>query len=588
MRHSILFLLILVTFPGWLYSSDSWQKVLRTKKGELTFYWYPNNVNVDDSKDVIDGVEHDLAFAFADYLIQKYQIDLKVNWLETNSFAEILDLVEDGPSGVFGASNISITQERQAKFQFTPAYLADISVLVTSPNVPIAHTQDEFEDIFMGLNAITIENTTLSSSIDKLKKELGVEFNTTYVDNSGAIIQSIASTDFSFGYLDLPNFLISIRNNIKIRRQFFYPVKLEGVAMIFPKESDWTLPVNDYFQSKQFKEDKKRIILRYFGDEISEVINQISRSAEIGPFEEIVISNRERELQYEELIEAANREKKNSEINNALIILLGFVCFGVFFLLISNKVKSQVNRVLMEQQSIIEERNAQLRKLNDEKNDLIKVLAHDLRTPLSNIQGCAMLMKENNGLDGDSRKMVEFINQSSTKIKDMIAKILDVDAIESGDRNIHLEMMPVQSVVNQVVQEQRTNAKKKQIKIGISEKRKEKVIADRFYLAQVIENLVSNAIKFSEKGSEILLSVKKHKNYVRIIVKDNGPGLSEEDKSKVFMKFQKLSTKPTDGEETTGLGLSIVKKYTEMMGGKVSFTSQQGEGTEFYVDLKLA
>ena len=382
--------------------------------------------------------------------------------------------------------------------------------------------------------------------------------------------------------------MISIKNNSKIRRQFFYPIKLEGLAMIFPKDSDWTAPVNDYFQSSQFDEDKRRIILKYFGNEIGDVIEQISRSAEIGPFEEIVISNREKELQYAELIEAARREKEKNNINNTLIILLTFVGFGIFFLLVSNRVKSQVNRVLREQQAIIEERNNQLSKLNDEKNDLIKVLAHDLRSPLSSIQGCAMLMNENKELDEDSKKMAEFINQSSTKIKDMIAKILDVDAIESGDRNLHLEVIFLRGIIDQVLHEQLSNARKKQIKIALFEDCKEAILADRFYLAQVVENLLTNAIKFSDKGAEVVLGARKHRNYLRIVVKDHGPGLSEEDESKVFKQFQQLSTKPTDGEETVGLGLSIVKKYTEMMGGMVSFSSVPGEGTEFYVDLILA
>lgn len=568
------------------FSSDSWKTVLKEKKGEITFYWYPNNVNIDDSKDVIDGVERDLAMAFAAYLNEKYELSLKVNWEKTDSFAEVLQRVKSAHGGVFGASSISITSARLKEFNFTPAYLADIAVLVSGPDVPIAHTPAEFREIFKDLTAITIENTTLSSSIDRLSNELNLPFEKAYVDNSGTIIDKIESTSSSFGYVDLPNFLISLKNNGKIRRQFFYPIKLQGLAMIYPKESDWFLPVNDYFTSEQFEDDKRRIVLNYFGDDIGEVIDQISRSADIGPLEEIVISNREKELQYEELIEATNREKRESDINNALIILLGFVCFGVFFLLISNRVKSQMNRVLMEQQSIIEERNIQLRKLNDEKNDLIKVVAHDLRSPLSSIQGCAMLMNENMELDDDSKKMVDFINQSSTKIKDMIAKILDVDAIESGDRNMHLEVLSLPTIINEVVQEQLGNAKKKEIEIDVSNNGSGQVLADRFYLAQVIENLITNAIKFSEKGSDILLKINEHESYVRMTVKDQGPGLSKEDESKVFKKFQKLSTKPTNGEETVGLGLSIVKKYTEMMGGEVSFTSAKGMGTEFYIDLK--
>ena len=139
-----------------------------------------------------------------------------------------------------------------------------------------------------------------------------------------------------------------------------------------------------------------------------------------------------------------------------------------------------------------------------------------------------------------------------------------------------------------MIQEQLHNAKRKNIVINVSDYGKENVLADRFYLTQVVENLISNAIKFSEQGSEILLSIIKHEHHVRIVVKDEGPGLSKEDGSKVFKKFQQLSTKPTGGEETVGLGLSIVKKYTEMMGGSVSFSSKKGVGTEFYIDLRPA
>ena len=83
MRFLVRFLFLLIFFPEQFFPSDSWEAILSAKKGEMTFYWYPNNVNIDDSKDVIDGVEHDLAFAFADYLKEKYQIDLKVNWIKT-------------------------------------------------------------------------------------------------------------------------------------------------------------------------------------------------------------------------------------------------------------------------------------------------------------------------------------------------------------------------------------------------------------------------------------------------------------------------------------------------------------------------
>ena len=339
MRLYTFFLSLIILFPVRVYSSDAWQAILNAKEGELTFYWYPNNVNIDDSRDLIDGVEHDLAFAFADYLQAKYTIDLKVNWVQTNDFEEVLALVAQGNGGVFGASSISITKGRQEKFQFTPAYLADIAILVSSPDVPIAYSPDEFQGIFNELTAVTIKNTTFSVLIDNLRNSHFLNHNTEYVKSEIELLEKIESTENTYSYISLPTFLTAINSNRKIRRQFFYPIKLDGLAMIYAKHSDWEEPVNDYFNSRQFDEDKRRIILKYFGDDIGNLIDQISKSVEMGPFEEIMLSNREKELQYKELLKSADREREKNTLNNLLIILLGFVCFGIFFLIVSNRDK---------------------------------------------------------------------------------------------------------------------------------------------------------------------------------------------------------------------------------------------------------
>jgi len=300
-----------------------------------------------------------------------------------------------------------------------------------------------------------------------------------------------------------------------------------------------------------------------------------------------MISNREKELQYNELIETAEREQEKSNINNALIAILAFVGFGVFFLLVSNRVKSQVNRVLKEQQDIIEERNKLLADLNDEKNELIKVLAHDLRSPLTNIQGCAMLLKDEK-VSENAEAMIGHISQSSEKIQEMISKILDVDAIDSGRRNIQIESFDPAEIVKGVVANHQKRAEEKRINIRERLEKVNEIKADKFYYSQVIENLLSNAVKFSSVGGEVHIHLSETKDKVKLSIKDSGPGFAEKEKDKVFKKFQKLSAKPTGGENTVGLGLSIVKSYTDMMDGEVSFNTELGEGTEFFLSFSKA
>ena len=111
---------------------------------------------------------------------------------------------------------------------------------------------------------------------------------------------------------------------------------------------------------------------------------------------------------------------------------------------------------------------------------------------------------------------------------------------------------------------------------------------DRQYLMQVIENLLSNAIKFSPPEKSIFLNLWVHEGKAHIGIKDEGPGISMEDQKKLFNKFQQLSAQPTAGESSTGLGLSIVKKYTELMNGNVWCESEPGKGAKFVVTFKKA
>jgi signal transduction histidine kinase len=587
-RFSAICIISLFAICSIKATGDKWKDIMENRSGKVVFYWYPNNIRVIDSKDVLDGVEFDLAHSFINYLNEKYEINIELIWIETGSFEEVMNTVKNSENGVFGASSISITEERKAYLNFTPIYLSDVAVLVSSPGVPLAHTANEFDEIFRDLTAISIPNTTLSEALFKLKDDRALNFDLEYVNNSGEILDKIESIPNGFGYIDLPNFLVAFDYASKVRRQFFYPIKLEGLAMIYPIKSDWDEPVKAYFESKQFENDKRIIISKYFGEDVMEVVERIAKSAEIGPYEEIIISTREKELQYQELLNAALREKERDRISNALIIGLIALVFVLLFLYVNYQIKSRSNEKLEEHQNIIERRNLQLHTLNDEKNDLIKILAHDLRSPISNIIGCSALLNEKENLDADSHKMIDFISQSSEKMESMISKILDVDAIDSGDHNLTIEKLNVNELLQNVQNENKGKAEAKEINILIHSDKKLAINADQFYTSQIIENLLSNAIKFSEKNTEIRIESKVKNDRIQILVTDQGPGFTEDDKKRVFKKYQVLSATPTAGETSIGIGLSIVKLYAEMMDGSVSFESEVGVGTTFYVYLPKA
>lgn len=584
-----LFLLV-VSFICTLSGSAQgirWQQVMDEGGGELLVYWFPNNSSIPDSKDVLDGVEQDLIYAFTDYLKEKYQIDLEVRLIETDTFDEVMETVREGVGGMMGASSISITEKRKEYLQFTPPYLQDIAVLVSNATLPVAHTEEEFKSIFKNATAITVENTTLIQALEDLDSARQLDLNFELVLNSGEILDRIGSVDNGFGYVDLPNLMDVTGKDHRVQRQYFYPIKLSGLALVFPLNSDWDAPINDYFTSDQFYRDKTEIITKYLGKDVEAMFAQLSRSAEFGPYEEIVISTRERELQFQELLEAARTDQEK----NTRIFLLGSVTvialISVIFFYARYQIKSRTNDLLLQQQQTIENRNQQLTRLNHEKNDLIEILAHDLRSPLSKIAGFSRLLSESKNIKAEDRELNSFIMKSSEKMESMILKILDVEAIESGKRNLKLERLDVAILGEEVINEMEDMAREKNIKIRRSDLRDCFVMGDRFYLRQIIENLLSNAIKYSPIGKVVEVSAKVEEDFVCIAVADQGPGIQEEARERLFNKYQTAAT-PTQGEVSTGLGLWIVKLFSEIMHGFVSFETEIDKGTTFYVRLPLA
>lgn len=587
MRPLCFLLLILVNLYSLFGQGLSWAEVLSKGEGTLQVHWYPNNVKIPDSKDVLDGVEQDLIYAFVDYLEEEYPVKIQVKLNETDNFDQVLQRIKTGTGGMLGASSISITPERSTYLNFAPPYLPDIAVLVSSASMPLAHTEEEFREIFNQATAVTIENTTWIKALNDLSVREGLTFNYELVQNSGNILGRISEMENGFGYIDLPNFLDLTAKDPGIQRQFFYPIKLSGLSLVYPKKSDWDVPINDYFTSEQFEIDKTRIITKYLGGDVEAIFNRLSRSAEIGPYEEIVISTRERELQFGELLEATRRDRGKDARIYLLACIAAIALISVIFFYARYQIKARTNVLLVNQQHMIENRNQQLTQLNQEKNDLIEVLAHDLRAPLAKVLGFSRLLSESDQLGSEEKELNSYIMKSSETMESMIAKILDVEAIESGNRNLKLEKLDVSSLGQEVISDMEGKARTKAIKIERGQCDDCFVLGDRFYLRQIIENLLSNAIKFSPKGKEVKLAAQREDQYICITVTDEGPGIQEEDMDRLFNKYQ-TAARPTDGEDSKGLGLWIVKLFSEIMQGSVEFETELNKGTTFYVRLPVA
>jgi signal transduction histidine kinase len=167
---------------------------------------------------------------------------------------------------------------------------------------------------------------------------------------------------------------------------------------------------------------------------------------------------------------------------------------------------------------------------------------------------------------------------------------LDVNAIESGNFPLHLTDFDITPIVQEVVEDFRERAKAKDILLHLDIQANVKTIhADSTAVVQVIENIVSNAVKYSPNGKNVFVSLADNGSHtVRVLVRDEGPGLSKEDKDRLFEKFAKLSARPTAGESSTGLGLSIVKRMMESMHGRVLCESELGAGATFILEFSTS
>lgn len=231
----------------------------------------------------------------------------------------------------------------------------------------------------------------------------------------------------------------------------------------------------------------------------------------------------------------------------------------------------------------------QVLELNEEKNEFLGIAAHDLKNPLGAIKGYGdIILDEKDIKRSDIENFVGQIVDSSKRMFSIITSLLDVNKLEEGHVKVNISDVKIGKVLDEVIHENSENASKKEIKLNIQVPEKVMIFqSDSIILSQIIDNILSNAIKFSQPGKEIHISLEEFDNKIVIKIKDQGPGFTEKDKKKLFGKFAKLSARPTGGEHSTGLGLSIVKKLVEILGGSITVESEEGNGAEFILEFNI-
>ena len=238
----------------------------------------------------------------------------------------------------------------------------------------------------------------------------------------------------------------------------------------------------------------------------------------------------------------------------------------------------------------IELKNTQLVHLNQEKNELMAIVVHDLKNPLSAIKGLVDVLQWSleTITKEELNEYLDMIQTSSQQMFGLIENLLDMNKLDSGDISVNLQPTNIWLIILRIIKRYQIAAHAKNI-VFHTEATNEKAIAmvDENLFHQVLDNIISNAIKYSPFDKHIYCRLSVLEDKIRCEVEDQGPGFSEQDLKKLFGKFSRLSAKPTGGEHSSGLGLFIVKKLVENMHGEVWCETEKNHGAKFIVEFPL-
>ena len=239
---------------------------------------------------------------------------------------------------------------------------------------------------------------------------------------------------------------------------------------------------------------------------------------------------------------------------------------------------------LVQTNDALRDANGQLAETSEVKSHLMRVVAHDLNNPLGIILGYTEVLRDLT--TEEAHEYIEIVENAASEMLALVQRFLGAEAIDDGRLALHTRPIDLGALAAASHHRFQPAASIKNQTLAFSSAEGAVVLADRDWIKEVVDNLVSNAVKYTPRDRRIWIDVvRSDAGRVQVRIRDEGPGLTDEDKSKLFGRFQRLSAQPTGNESSTGLGLSIVKRVVELHGGRVWAESVLGEGTTFVAEF---
>ncbi|MEX0799230.1 MAG: ATP-binding protein, partial [Bacteriovoracaceae bacterium] len=234
----------------------------------------------------------------------------------------------------------------------------------------------------------------------------------------------------------------------------------------------------------------------------------------------------------------------------------------------------------------IQEEAKMFKKVDKLKQNFISLMSHDLKTPVAKIAGIADILRAQYPNEPKQNQLLDNIALSTKELNNFITSILDLTKIESRNITLGLESKDINNLIEQTVEKLKFEANEQNIKIETDLAPLYPIKLDVTLINRVLANLIGNAIKYSGKGSRIIVNSWDNEDWVFVEIKDNGRGIREEDLEYIFDKFYRVKNDESHKIKGSGLGLYLVKYFIELHHGKISVTSKIDEGTSFLIQLK--
>jgi signal transduction histidine kinase len=379
--------------------------------------------------------------------------------------------------------------------------------------------------------------------------------------------------DLWFDYGNLATIYLGLGDKVNAEKYAFGNLQIAKALDSKPKIHKSLEGLSDLYRELGDYKKAYQYFVKY--DSLGKVLLNLETNESVANLQEKYES--EKKAQENRLLNQRLEQEQQQKLAYG-IGLLGLLAFSgvIGYFLYKNRQKNR----------LIEHQNEKLSALNRDKNYILSMVSHDLNTPFLTIKTWNNLLKMSVSNNPKATEAAQVIEKSAEQGIALIKNILDIERTEINQQNLNLTRLDLVATTQGVVKEFEAAAAEKNITVRVEASTPTiNVLSDQHLMERVLENLLSNALKYSHAGQQVWVQLSDFEGRVELSVKDEGVGIAPEDLPKLFQKYGTTASRPTAGEASEGLGLNIVKRILDEIGGKITCQSQPNQGSTFTVIL---